>query len=138
MIFVDTGAWVAIEDKKDFNHKKAMDFKNEILISRNRLITTNYILDETYTLMLINTGYVKTVDFKHKLDQFIRNNLLIIYYINTEIEKCSWEVFEQFNRDKRWSFTDCTSKIVMEKLGLSEVFAFDKHFEQMGFFRKPQ
>ncbi|MEQ8186412.1 MAG: type II toxin-antitoxin system VapC family toxin [Candidatus Eremiobacterota bacterium] len=138
MIFVDTGAWIAIEDKKDANHEKAMEFKNKILISRSRLITTNYILDETYTLMLMNTGYGKTIDFKYKLDQFISNNLLIIYYVNIEIEKYSWEVFEQFNRDKIWSFTDCTSKVVMEKLGLIEVFAFDRHFEHMGFLRKPQ
>jgi hypothetical protein len=137
MIFIDTSAWIAIEDKGDTNHKKAMEFKNKILISRNRLITTNYVLDETYTLMLMNSGYAKTVAFKYNLDQFIRNNLLIIYYINTEIEKYSWEVFEQFNRDKMWSFTDCTSKVIMEKLGLVEVFAFDRHFEQMGFFRKP-
>ena len=54
MIFVDTGAWIAIEDRKDVHHKKAMDFKNKILVSRSRLITTNYVLDETYTLMLVN------------------------------------------------------------------------------------
>jgi len=136
MIFVDTGAWIAIEDSKDVHHKKAMDFKNKILVSRSRLITTNYVLDETYTLMLMNTGYAKTIAFKHKLDQFIHSNLLIVYYINMETEKYSWEVFKQFNRDKMWSFTDCTSKIVMEKPGLTEVFAFDRHFEQMGFFRK--
>jgi len=34
--------------------------------------------------------------------------------------------------DKRWSFTDCTSKVVMERLGIRTAFAFDHHFKQFG------
>ena len=46
-------------------------------------------------------------------------------------------IFERFNQDKKWSFTDCTSKVLMERLGIVEVFSFDHHFEQMGFVMKP-
>lgn len=137
MIFVDTSAWIAIEDRRDTNHEKALQFKNKLLTSRIRLITTNYILDETYTLMLMDVGYAKTIEFKYKLDKFIFKNILIVYHITSEIDQIAWGVFEQFNRDKTWSFTDCTSKVVMDKLGISEVFAFDRHFEQMMFSRRP-
>lgn len=51
--------------------------------------------------------------------------------------KAAWEVFEKLNVDKKWSFTDCTSKVVMEQREIFEAFAFDHHFEQMGFVRKP-
>jgi predicted nucleic acid-binding protein len=40
-----------------------------------------------------------------------------------------WEVFQQY-RDKEWSFTDCTSKVVMARLSITYAFAFDSHFEQ--------
>ena len=53
MIFVDTGAWVALEDKKDSHHAAALKFKKDLLITQTRLITSNYILDETLTLLLI-------------------------------------------------------------------------------------
>lgn len=43
----------------------------------------------------------------------------------------AWEVFQQY-KDKEWSFTDCTSKVVMERLGITHAFAFDTHFEQFG------
>ena len=43
----------------------------------------------------------------------------------------AWTVFRDF-ADKEWSFTDCTSKVVMEKLGLKVAFAFDQHFRQFG------
>ena len=40
---------------------------------------------------------------------------------------------EHYNVDKLWSFTDCTSYVAMKDSGITEVFAFDHHFEQMGF-----
>jgi len=35
--------------------------------------------------------------------------------------------------DNFWSFTDCTSYIVMREAALTEAFAYDDHFWQMGF-----
>jgi uncharacterized protein len=43
----------------------------------------------------------------------------------------AWNVFEHFS-DKDWSFTDCTSKVVIEQFGIAESFAFDHHFRQFG------
>ena len=137
MIFIDTCAWIAIEDKKDINHIRALQFKQELLASRDRFISTNYILDETYTLMLLDLGYNKTVDFKLKLDDLIDSNLVIIIHVTPDIERAGWEVFERFNRDKSWSFTDCISKVIMDRFNIREAFTFDRHFEQMRFIRKP-
>ena len=36
------------------------------------------------------------------------------------------------NRDHDWSFTDCTSKVIIERLQILEAFAFDHHFDQFG------
>ncbi len=137
MIFVDTSAWIAIEDKKDVNHVKAVQFKQHLQTSRIRLTTTNYILDETYTLMLLDLGYARTVKFKQKPDGLLDSNLLITIHITPEIEQAAWETFERFNKDKTWSFTDCTSKVIMEQLKLREAFTFDQHFKQMRFIKKP-
>jgi hypothetical protein len=43
----------------------------------------------------------------------------------------AWRTFRQF-RDEEWSFTDCTSKAIMERLGITRAFAFDHHFRQFG------
>ncbi len=43
----------------------------------------------------------------------------------------AWATFVQFS-DKGWSFTDCTSKVIMERLNISTAFSFDGHFEQFG------
>jgi predicted nucleic acid-binding protein len=39
--------------------------------------------------------------------------------------------------DKDFSFTDCVSFVVMWEMGIKEAFAFDEHFNQMGFNRNP-
>jgi len=135
-IFIDTSAWDTIEDANDTNHEIALLFKEEIS-EKYRLVTTTYVLDETYTLLLLNVGYVRAVKFKRNIDVMVELGILILVYISESIEEAAWEVFERFNVDKKWSFTDCTSKVVMEQRKIYEVFAFDHHFEQMGFVRKP-
>ena len=137
MIFIDTSAWIAIQDRSDENYRKAMAYKDELFKSKKRMVTTNYVLDETYTLLLFDVGYRPTVRFKNQLDELISTGIVVLFHITPAIEREAWKVFEQFNQDKRWSFTDCTSKVVMDKIGILEVFAFDKHFVQMGMIRKP-
>jgi uncharacterized protein len=136
-IFVDTSAWDAIEDSGDRHHAAALRFKEELIQQQTRLYVTNFILDESYTLLLYNIGYTRTVAFKRTIDLMQTGGILIVIHVSEAIEQAAWTVFERFNQDKAWSFTDCTSKVVMENLGIRQVFAFDHHFEQMGFLRRP-
>ena len=109
-IFIDTSAWIALENKRDIHFKEAITFKEEIRNKSYRLYTSNFVLDETYTLLLANVGYEKTIEFAKRIRGL---------------------------RDKFWSFTDCTSKAIMELLDIKEGFTFDKDFEQMGFVKRP-
>jgi predicted nucleic acid-binding protein len=43
----------------------------------------------------------------------------------------AWDMFERF-QDKEWSFTDCTSRVLIQRLGIQRAFAFDDHFRQFG------
>ncbi|NEQ75464.1 MAG: twitching motility protein PilT [Okeania sp. SIO2C9] len=63
-------------------------------------------------------------------DAFFSGNLATIYYF-TEVDiQLTWQVFRQFS-DKDWS-TDCSSKVVMEKLGVTQAFSFDRYFRHFG------
>jgi len=100
-------------------------------------VTSNYILDELYTLLLMNIGFQPTVNYTEKPDILIAEHLLDVIWIDQYLAKRGWDVFEQYNVDKQWSFTDCTSYVVIKDFGITEVFAFDHHFEQMGFILLP-
>jgi predicted nucleic acid-binding protein len=80
----------------------------------------------------MNVGYDPTVKFKAKLDVLIEHNFLQILWISSEIARKTWQIFEQFNKDKQWSFTDCTSYVVMKQSGITEAFTFDRHFFSNG------
>ncbi len=135
-IFVDTSAWVAMSDSGDSLHQAALGFSQE-LARKYELIVTNYILDETYTLLLLNAGYQRTITLKSKLDLLAQSGILQIIWVSESIANEAWDVFKQFNTDKQWSFTDCVSYVVMQQQGITKAFTFDHHFSQMGFIRYP-
>jgi predicted nucleic acid-binding protein len=88
-------------------------------------------------LLLLNLGYERTVAFHGNVEQMVGAGILHTVQISEAVREETWKVFEQFNKDKEWSYTDCTSYVVMKQLDISEAFAFDHHFEQMTFVRKP-
>ena len=135
-LFIDTGAWYALADPTDPHHDAAIRFRNT-LNKTYRLITTNYVLDELYTLLLFSVGYHQTLLFESKLAILRQQGILEVAWISEDLADLAWKTFERFNADKRWSFTDCTSYIVMQEYHITEAFAFDHHFSQMGILRRP-
>lgn len=136
-IFIDTSAWVALENKRDIHYKEAITFRDEIKNKRYRLFTSNFVLDETYTLCFANLGYEKTIECARRIRNLRDKGLLHVIYVTEDIEESAWLIFERFNKDKFWSFTDCTSNAIMQMLGIKESFSFDRDFEQMGFTKRP-
>ncbi len=55
-----------------------------------------------------------------------------VIHITESIEEKAWQIFKRYS-DKTFSFTDCTSFIIMQQLGITDVFTNDHDFEQMGF-----
>ena len=63
--------------------------------------------------------------------QLFRGALCQLYYLTEDDIREAWRVFDHY-ADKEWSFTDCTSRVVMARLGVTTAFAFDRHFRQFG------
>ena len=124
-IFVDTGAWFAYFVRRDPDHNAARKW-----ISRNDslLISSDYILDELFTLLKRRESHTVAVAAGKILNE---EKICQIIKITTDDFIRAWRVFVQFS-DKGWSFTDCASKVVMERLSISTAFSFDEHFEQFG------
>lgn len=121
MIFVDTGAWFAIVVPSDVNHARATAWLSS---NREPLITSDYVLDEALTLLRARGFPEQAIDLGvDPLD----NGIALMHFLDQEDIRRAWHVFRHY-RDKDWSFTDCSSKVVMERLGIAAAFAFDHHF----------
>lgn len=130
MIFIDTSAFLAIENRRDTHHSKALRYRDACLRDHERFITSDYVLDESYTIIRLRAGHATAVQF----GEAIRSSQLIhIEHITPEIIEKSWRVFKTYG-DHEFSFTDCTSFILMERLRMNTAFTFDDHFLQYGKF----
>jgi len=125
MIFVDTGAWYAVFVSDDADHAAAARW---IAANRGPLLTTDYVIDETLTLMRARGQHDVALDFG---TQAFAGTLAAVHYLTPADVAAAWAVFRRF-ADKDWSFTDCTSKVVVESLGIAAAFSFDQHFRQFG------
>ncbi|SRR6266849_4539282 len=56
-LFVDTSAYFALTDRRDENHEAAVRIIHQLIGERTELLTTNYIVAETHTLLLNRIGY---------------------------------------------------------------------------------
>ena len=127
--FIDSSGFYAILAKDDPRHAKA----NEILAYAKhralRFVTTDYILDETATL-LMSRG-------RRHLAAGLFDRVLTAGACRVEwMDPARFEETRQFflkHRDQAWSFTDCFSFCVMKALGLRNALTGDAHFRHAGF-----
>lgn len=123
-LFIDTVAWIALNNTKELHHKSAAIANREFLDSGYFYVTSDYVLDETYTLLRSDVGHKRAVEFGNEMrDLHKKGKINIVHTSQVELEK-AWEIFEKYS-DKDFSFTDCTSFIVMELLKINEAFSFD-------------
>jgi predicted nucleic acid-binding protein len=134
MIFVDTSAWYAAEVEDDINHEKARSFLVQLAQGKHgAAITTDYVLDETLTLLRSRRGLFDALTF---IDKIRKSKSIRVFWVGENVFDKALGIFRE-RSDVAWSFTDCTSFTLMNDLSITEAFTFDNHFEQAGFQKLP-
>jgi len=134
MIFYDTGAWVALAVPGDRNAAAAKAVQAQVSRGvHGAVVTTSFVLDEVATLVRMEADVEAAA-------RLVRSVLaapsVTLLWIDQNQFELALELFER-HQDKRWSFTDCTSFVVMGALGIEKAFTFDRNFEQAGYARVP-
>jgi hypothetical protein len=128
-LFVDTSAWLALNNKNDQYHDEAVSKITKVRQQKIQLVTSEYVFDESVTIIRYRISHRAAVAFG---DALISSNVASIEDITDEERLKAWVLFKKY-RDKDLSFTDCTSFALMVKLKLQKAFSFDDHFKQVGF-----
>lgn len=128
--FVDAGALVGLVNRSDEWH----DAVREALGSfRGRLLTSTYVFDEAVTRCLYHAHHAVAVALGRRL---LSGELADLRRIDAADERAAWELFER-RPDERYSFTDCTSFVLMRRLGIETAYSVDGDFDQEGFVTLP-
>lgn len=126
LLFVDTGAWFAYVNRSDPDHPEVRTSLDEF---DGRLLTTNYVFDETVTLCRARLGHEVALDVGETLRD---RGVVELVRASAEDEAAAWELFRS-RSDKEYSFTDCVSFAVMRRMEVDLAAAVDEDFRQEGF-----
>ncbi len=127
--FVDTSGFYALLVQGDPWHERAKEILAQAAERRWRFVTTDYILDETATLL-------KARGYRHLTGLFLETVFLAAACQVVWMDPDHFEQTQQFflkHQDQDWSFTDCFSFWVMRRLGIRAALTTDGHFRQAGF-----
>ena len=127
-IFVDTSGWVALFVDNDQNHKKAASIFEDIKSSKALIYTSDYIIDETITTILVRGNHRQSVLAGEAL---FTSKIIKIVHVSNDYLQAAWGLYKKY-KDKMFSFTDVTSFAVMKNLDIIKAFAFDREFTQAG------
>ncbi len=131
MTFVDTGAWIALFSVRDQYHEEARAIYNTLKQQRERLYSTDYVIDETVTRLRYDVNHSAAVDFLDAMEGAEEKGTVTVVAIDRSSFQEAKRLFRQYSSE-RLSFTDCTSFVVCQSYGISAAFAFDRHFPIMG------
>jgi uncharacterized protein len=126
-VFVDTSALLAVLDADELRHAEAAAIWQRLLAEDVALLSSNYILVETFALVQRRLGMeaVRTVENEMA-------PVLSLHWLDAELHRAASVVWLKANR-RSLSLVDCTSFEVMHHRAVQQAFAFDGHFEEHGF-----
>jgi predicted nucleic acid-binding protein len=131
-VLVDSSAFLALDDPAERNHPQTVATFQELVRGGARLLTTNFVFDEAYTLLLVRLGRQRAVAWGESL----RNSGLVrLERVDEDHEAPAWEIILAFS-DKDFTYTNATTSFaVAENLDIPEALSLDRHFHQFGALR---
>jgi predicted nucleic acid-binding protein len=128
-VFGDTSFFFALVAKRDPAHRAAVSAYEKLLRAGARVVTTDYIVDETLTLTKARIDATTSLAL---LDRMERSEAIDLEPLTSEKFVASKQHFRKHS-DHGYSFTDCTSFIVMDEMKIRAALTTDRHFAEAGF-----
>jgi predicted nucleic acid-binding protein len=126
-VFLDTSAILALVNPNDEHHSRARKGFESLSSRKAGLLTSSYVLVETYALLARRMGLAAVQAFRSDLAP-----LCEVAWVDEAVHEAALDLLIE-RRRKGLSLVDAASFVVMRKRRLDEVFCFDPHFEKEGF-----
>jgi len=126
---VDTWGWAVLEDRKDPSHPIAARCYEENTQRSGRVFTSNFVLDETFTLLFRRRPFAEAQRFSTAL---LASPFIVVETVTQSRFRKAFALRQKFSDKPRISFTDLSSMVIMTELKLVDVLTADAHFQHVG------
>jgi predicted nucleic acid-binding protein len=130
-VFVDTSAFYALLDADDENNEPSARTWRAMMASDEHVVTTNYVLVETFALLQRRFGLKAVREFQEDVVP-----VLNVEFVTRETHRLGIVALLAASR-RGLSLVDCVSFEVMRESGMKSAFTFDGHFREYGFTAIP-
>jgi predicted nucleic acid-binding protein len=129
-LFIDTWGWLSLADAEDPAHRQVVQVRRSYA-GRGSLVTTDYILDETITRLFSRSPFSQAQAFCEAIFEARALDMLSLQVITPDRFERAWKLRTRYRDKPHISFTDLTSFVVMQELGIRQVLTADSHFAKM-------
>jgi predicted nucleic acid-binding protein len=130
-IFADTSAFYALLDADDENYGPSARAWRAMMASEEHVVTTNYVLVETFALLQSRLGLRAVREFQEDVVP-----VLHVEFVTPETHRLGAVALLAASK-RGLSLVDCVSFEVMRESGVKSAFTFDGHFREYGFTAVP-
>jgi predicted nucleic acid-binding protein len=131
LVLADTAYWIALANPRDQLHSRAAAASQNLHPSRVVIVTSDIVLTEFLDSFAGWGQYWRQVATR-LVDGLQQNTGVVIEPQTRDLFNAALKRFKD-RLDKGYSLTDCTSMVIMERLGIREILTGDRHFQQEGF-----
>lgn len=131
-LFIDTWGWLVIHNKRESRYTEVNRFYRKFRAHGGTIYTTDYVLDETLTLLFRRLSFPVAGEAISILDNAVKQGYLKLEWISPQRFEKAKEFRLRFQDKPEISFTDLTSMVVMKELDLISILTDDDHFIHVG------
>ena len=138
-LFIDTWGWLTLRDRKESRHQEVKKFYSQVRGRQGIIYTSDYVLDETITLLFRRLPFKAAKGSLAAIDKAIKEGYLQMERVTSERFEKAKGLRLKYQDKPKISFTDFTTLVIMKELGVKGIISGDEHFEHvgMGFQCKP-
>jgi predicted nucleic acid-binding protein len=138
-LFIDTWGWLTLRDGRESRHQETVKYYRNFRFQNGVAYTSDYILDETITLLFRRLPFTTARESLESIQQAIAEGYVALDLITSAQFDQAIALRLKFKDKPRISFTDLVSMVVMRERGVTHILTEDDHFAQvgMGFLKVP-